>query len=56
MKYALTVILAMAGIIMAQIGLTCLFSFQTGETFSKAALTALFFYSILRGYWKRQTA
>jgi len=50
------VILAMAGIITAQIGLTCLFSFQVGETFSKTAITALFFYSILRGCRKRQAA
>lgn len=45
-----TVIFAgiMAGIIVVQMILTKLFTWQVGETFSKVALAILFYYSVCR--------
>lgn len=57
MKYLLTTILTMAAIIAAQMGLTYVFDFHTGELFGKAAMTALFWYHILRSFrGKREAA
>lgn len=48
MRYAMTVAAAMAAIILIQMTLTCVFTFHVGEVFSKTAMTALFFFCILR--------
>lgn len=40
--------IVMAAIIMVQMGLTYLFSFHVGEVFSKIAVTAVFYYSVIK--------
>ncbi len=48
MKYILTTILTLASIIAVQAVLTCAFSFHVGEAFAKTAVSALFFFAIIR--------
>ena len=55
MKYAGIAILAMVGIIAAQIGLTYLFTFRAGEIFSRTAMSALALYAVMRMCRKRPT-
>lgn len=48
MKYVLTMILAAAAIIAVQTGLSGLVGFHTAELMGKTAMTALFWFSIIR--------
>ena len=48
MKYVLTVVLVLAAIIAAQMGLTGLIGFRTAELMGKTAVTALCLYAVIR--------
>lgn len=47
-KYALAAAAAMLGIIAVQMILTCVFTYHAGEVFSRTAMSALFFYTVMR--------
>lgn len=40
--------IVMAAIIMVQMGLTYIFSYHVGEVFSKVAITAVFYYYVIK--------
>lgn len=48
MKYVLTMVLVMAAIILVQTGLSGLVGFHTAELLGKTAMSALFWFSIIR--------
>ena len=48
MKYAGTMALVMAGILAGQTALACVLDFHTAELLGKTAMSALFFYSLIR--------
>ena len=48
MKYVLTVVLVLAAIIAAQMGLTGLIGFRTAELMGKTAVTALCLYAVIQ--------
>lgn len=48
MKYALTAAAAMLAIIAVQMILTRIFTYRMGEVFSRTAVSALFFCSVMR--------
>ena len=48
MKYVLTVVLVLAAILAAQMGLTGVLGFRTAELIGKTAMTALCLYALIR--------
>lgn len=56
MKEVLTAAAAFIGIIVVQIILSHVYSYQIAEVFSKTATTALFFYYVIKSTRKQKTA
>lgn len=56
MKDILIAVAAMIVIIAAQKILTSVFTYQVGETFSRIALSFLFYYAIMRGITSKKKA
>lgn len=50
MKYVWTMVLALAAIIAAQVGLTGVLGFHTAELIGKTAVTALCLYAVIRAF------
>ena len=56
LKYALAVAAMMAAIIVTQVILSRVFTYHTGEVFSRTAVSALFYYSIFMLWRKSRKA
>ena len=56
MKYVLTVVLVLAAILGAQMGLSGIVGFHTAEIMGKTAMTALYLYAVARMFRAKREA